>query len=383
MKSAFGEKKRPGLRRRRRITWIGAALVAAVLVLGCSNPASNNSNNTTAYETYLYMTEGNNNYVYTYSPSSHAASSTALLTAPGKYAGEIKFYKGIGYIAMGGGGVDYFDPSATVPSATQITGSGTINAQYFAFYNATQAYVSAAGTNAAGGGTGAVYSFNPSNLGAGLTQVDGANACNYMQEIIVGSDNYIYVAEPIAQQVQRIDPSTDKVVFTITTSSPGTTGLYAGSYKGSAGIFVANVGTAAGITTDGSIDFIPNATSPTSNGLVQVLAPSLTVFPGRLVQLANGNLVAVGYDASWVGHTYLISLTNGAATVSEIKAGTKSFGFLDVAYNSSSGLVYVPTNNGTNNLLYVFDASGTQQAYSPVTVMTNSEYIANVAFYQD
>jgi YVTN family beta-propeller protein len=375
-------RKRRGIVAASFIAAIGAA--SALLAAGCANTAGSTASATPAYSTYLYMTDGKNGYVYTYDPATHASSSSALLTTSTNSAGEVKFFKGIGYVAMGYGGIYYFDPSAMAPSATLISGSGSVDAEYFAFYGSTKAYVSVAGTydTSGSGGTGAVYSFDPSSPGKGLTQVDGARADKYMQEIVAGPDNYIYVAEELSQNVLRIDPSTDKVVATIPASRSGTTGICSGAYDGISGVFVANLG--------GSIDFIPSATSAgassTNVDTVVIAASASPIYPGRLVQLANGNLVATGYDTSYADHTYYVTLSGATATVREIKGpNDESFGNLSIAYDSSSGLVYVPYHNYSDNgnKLYVFDPSGVQQSYSPVSVMTSNDAIANVAFYQD
>ena len=246
-------------------------------------------------------------------------------------AGEIRFYKGIGYVAVGsysGAGVYYFSPAATNPTASIIS------------------------------------SYAP---------VSGTIGKNF-QEVIVGSDGMIYAANNTDHTVLRINPSIDAVTATITATQTGTTGLVAGIYDGNSGIFVANTG--------GSVDFIAN-TSMNATAVASTSSSS-PIYPGRLFQLPNGNLVATGYDPSYTNHTYLVTLSGASASVTEIKAGTTSFGSLSIAYNSASGLVYVPNNiYDSSNQLYVFDASGNQQSYSPVSVMTPTDNIANVAFYQN
>jgi hypothetical protein len=305
-----------------------------------------------------------------------------VTTAPA--AGEIKFYKGIGYVAVGyysGAGVYYFDPSSSAPSAKLVPGSGGLDAEYFAFYSPTQAYVSVVGT----GNKGGIYTFNPSSPSSGFSLVASTD---YLQEIIIGPDQMIYAAENYDKAVLRIDPNNYNNVTTITTSELGPTGLLSGTYNGQAGVFVANTGTNynSGNTSLGSIDFISEgaATGSTATAVVTTSTGS-PIYPARLIQLSNGNLVATGYDSNYADHTYLVTLSGTSASVSEIKAGTTSFGGLSLAYDSSSGLVYVPytTYSPNTNQLYVFNASGTQQSYSPVTVMKTSDNIANVAFYQD
>jgi YVTN family beta-propeller protein len=363
------------------IVSVSVALLATG-ILGCANPASSGggSSSPAAYTTYLYMTDGTNGHVYYYDPSTHTGSSSSLLTAGGNGTAEIKFYKGIGYVANGYGGIYYFDPSSSSPSGKEIPGSSSLGAEYFAFYSATKAYVSVVPPTYAGN-TGGVYYFNPSNLSAGLKQVASSTANAYMQEITVGPDNMIYVAENMSNAVLKIDPSSDSVTATITTNASGPSGLVSGTYNGNPGVFVADIG--------GSVDFIPEGITGSSTTATRVTSSSSTIYPGRLVQLSNGNLVATGYDPSYVNHTYLITLSGSAATVTEIKAGSSSFGSSSLAYNSTSGLVYVPYQyNGYSkvnavNKLYVIDTNGNQQSYSPVSVMTPTDNIANVAFYQN
>lgn len=344
------------------------ALFAAVLALGCANiwgPTTTSA----AYTTYLYMTDTFNGHIYTYNPSTNTASSTSVLIAGGNGTTEIRFYKGIAYVANGYGGIYYFDPSATSPKAQVITGSTSLDAQYFAFYSANKAYVSVATTYP----SGAVYWFNPSKPLAGLTQVASGQATGYMQEIIVGADGMIYVADNGNAKVLRIDPLTDTVTAIISATQTGTTGLFAGNYNSQAGVFIANTG--------GSIDFIANTESTATAVITN--STDAPIYPGRIIQLSNGNLVATGFDPSYASHTYLVELSGKSASVSEIKSSGTSFGSLSIAYNSSSGLLYVPSTNykGTNKL-YVFDESGDQKSYSPVSVMSSKDAIANVAFYQ-
>lgn len=363
-----------------RFGLFAALLIAATLVCGCSNLFNSGSPTPAAYTTDLYMTDTYNGHVYTYNPATHVGSSLPLLTTSTNAAGEIKFYKGVGYVAMGEGGIYYFDPSNSAPTAAPIPGSGSEDAQYFAFYSPTQAYVSV-GTSITAD-QGGIYAFNPSNPSSGLAQVAAAYN-KYMQEIIVGPDSMIYVAEYNDQTVVKINPVNNTVTNSYTTSALGTSGLVAGTYNGVSGVFVANTGgyTPSYAALPGSIDFIP------SNGsiILNVAKPTGTVSPnfnpGRMVALSSGTLVAT----SETGHTWLIALSNG--TVTEVLSNGNSFGSnLSIAY--SNNLVYVPVGNYLttpySSQLYVFDANGNQQSYSPVTVpMKTGDLIANIAFYQD
>ena len=106
---------------RSMVTRIALALVVVALVAGCS-PFFGGTTNGTNYKSYLYMTDTTNGRVYAYDPSKRASSATSLVTMGTKAAGEIKFYNGIGYVAMGTGGIYYFDLSAAVPSPRAPTG---------------------------------------------------------------------------------------------------------------------------------------------------------------------------------------------------------------------------------------------------------------------
>lgn len=359
---------------------IFTAALAVILTLGCSNPVAEKPATTPAYETYLYMVDGNNGHVWTFDPSTHTCASSSLVTtASGKAAGEIQFYEGIGYVAMGsGGGVYYFDPSATAPMATQLAGTASMNAQYFAFSSATKAYF----TTCTYPSTGAIYSFNPSNPAAGVTQVDAANANNYMQAITLGPDGYIYAAENNVGDVLRINPATDLVTATYTASAGGTTGLLAGTYNGKAGVYVANSGgyDANYAPLPGSIDFIDtSAAMPT---LTNVVTTKAGLCPGRLLQLDATKVVAVG-----PGSVDIVDLGGTGATTTNV--ATISGGYYGVSSIAmKDSLLYVPANKYSTtapaNELFVFDTSGSLQSYSPVTtIMSGTDNLANIAFYRN
>lgn len=342
-----------------------------VLVTACSIPTSSSgSGSNTAYKTYLYMTDSTNGHVYYYNPSTHAGSSSSLFTTSTNAAGEIAFYNGTGFIAMGYGGIYYFDPSASSPTAKLIQGSSGLDAEFFAFYSSTKAYVSV--VTSYGSDTGAVYYFNPSSPSSGLTQVASSTATKYFQGITVGPDNEIYIAENQDSAVIRINPSTDTVDAAFTTNASGVTGLLSGTYNSQSGVFVANTG--------GSIDFIPKGSS-TGTKATQICG---SIYPGRLVQLSNGNLIAVGYSA-----IYSIALSGSTATASTLLGSPNSSGGFSysVAYDSTNQLLYIPFNvysstGSATNQLYVYSTSGSAQSFSPVTVMTSADNLANVALYQ-
>ncbi|HUX39635.1 MAG TPA: hypothetical protein VMV83_00595 [Rectinemataceae bacterium] len=374
----------------------GIALAASILISlsGCSfvsnlfGPTSSTPAATApAWQSYLFMADTNSGKIYTYDPSTHAANATSLLSTGQNATGTINFYKGIGYSAVGygaGAGVYWFDPAAANPVFTRLsTPSNTaINAQYFAFASTSLAYVSVAGdfTNDLGG----IYTFNPSNLAAGLAgPIAGTD--KYLQDIAIGPDGRVYAAENLDQQVLVYNP-VNVTTTTIATSASGTTGIRAGTLNGNPGVFVANTGPfnpSTYLPSNGSIDFIPSNGATSSPVVPTSFSADFT--PGRLIQLeVSSNLVATGN-----GHTWLITLSGSTASASEIKANGTSFGSLDLA--EKNGLICMPSD-ATNysvtpptniNSLYVFDETGVMASYSPVSVMTSTDGFTNLAFYSN
>jgi hypothetical protein len=365
---------------------IGAIVLVAAslgLALGCDTGTSPATTDTTTaastYKDYLYMTDTVSGKVYSYDPATQAASSSSIATTGQNASGEIQFYKGIGYVAVGSGtnkGVYYFDPSATNPAFTKLGAS--IAAQYFTFSSSTKAYVSSYDYS---GTTSGLYSFNPSSPSSGLAAIASTSG-KCLQEIVLGPDGYLYTADNGNGAVIKIDPATDAVMATIATSALGTTGLVKGAFNGSSGVFVANSGgyatTSPYAQLPSSIDFISSSGSLTT---VVAASASTPIAIARVVQLADGNLVATGYN-----HSYLVTISGSSATVTEFKNSSgSSFGALDIAYKG--GLVYIPVAVTSDyisykNYLYVLDASGAQKSYSPVSVMTASEGLSNIGFWE-
>jgi hypothetical protein len=347
-----------------------AALAAALLLslASCRTSISEDSDGS-GYKDFLYMTDTVSGNVYAYDPAEREASSSIFASVTKKAAGEIQFFMGIGYAAVGygtGEGVYYFDPSAKNPTFKKLGDS--IAAQYFAFASTTKAYVSAFDYS---GPTSGLYSFNPVKPGSGLKAVAAASGL-LLQELVIAADGYLYAADNGNGNVLKIDTSSDTIASTISTGTTGTTGLCAGTYNGSDGVFVAN--------TSGSIGFVDSATSAYRS------VTSASIFPGRVLQLPNGKLAATGYDPSYVNHSYLVTLSGASAAVTELKSrGGNPFGSLDIAYKD--GLVYVPVAETSDyvsykNSLYVFDASGKQASFSPVSVMKQTDGISNIGFYE-
>jgi hypothetical protein len=359
------------------ITVLAAIALSALFLVGCdvANPATSTK---TSAISWLFMSDTKSGKIYAYNPATATASSTTLLSTGKSASGEISFYRGMGYVAVGtynngGGGLYCFYPAATVPTAVRIGAS--CSAQYVAFFSATKAYLTVADytTPAANG----VYSFNPSLPAAGLTPITATvGAAKYPQEIILGTDSMIYVANNDnlggVASVSRINPITDTVVATFAASAAGTTGLCPGAYRGLAGVYVANVG--------GSIDFIANTAV---NGTAAT--PVITgVYPLRVAQLPTSLLVATGYDPSYVNHTWMVNVLPSLPVASEIKSGGASFGGGDIAIQNN--LVYIPVADyaSLTSKLYIFDASSSSPAAFAITVMkTGTDAIANIGFYQD
>lgn len=359
------------MKRLRNIALWGAGLLVLALT-SCSSPEDKDSS-AAAYQRYLYITDTTNGHVSYFDPETDHAASTSLLTTAGS-AGEIQFYQGLGYVAVGSGddaGVYGFDPSAQVPSATLLTGTDGLNAQYFAFVSKTQAYFTVAGNYASN--LGGVYRFNPSNWGAGVTRVDEADLTEYFQEIALGGDGQLYVAanQSSPATVYRFDPATDQKTasFTLTSSAP--TGIVAGTYAEASGVFVTATGSWG--ASDGAIEFIAE---DAEDGDTAVTVVSGLTNPTRVL-VAGTNLLAV---TGW-SKTYLADLSASSPTATEVKSGTTSFagGSLSLA----DGVVWVPTSDymGTS-LLYGFTTAGTQVSGSPFSIMVAGDNATNAAFYR-
>jgi hypothetical protein len=367
------------MRKPRLLVALAVALAVAILIVGCSggNDDSPVNPNADLYKSYLYMTESFSGKVYAYDPATHAASGISLASVSRNATGELAFYRGIGYACVGSGtdaGVYYFAPSASNPAFTKIP--GTVCAQYCAFASATKAYVSVFDYATAADG---IYTFNPSAPQSGISAapITGTAGDGY-QEIIVAPDGYLYAANNADGTVLRIDTAADTIIATINASAGGTTGLVAGTFDGAAGVFVAN--------TAGSVDFVASSAPDGSDAAVVI---SGSIYPARILQLPNGNLIATGYDPSYANHTYLVDFSGDDPVSSEILCGGASFGGLDIAYKD--GYAYVPAapynadEYWFESSLFVFDSSGISAAFSPVEVMTweNVEMVSNIAFYED
>ena len=333
----------------------------------------------------LYITDTYNGKVYTYDIDSGTVSSTLLLSTGQNATGKIYFYNGIGYIAVGDSadnedpGVYYFDPNADFPAKARI--EDTISAQYIAFYSATKAYV----TDANLGSTG-VYTFDPSDPSAGLTGpltgTDKTEKANrYLQDIRVGYDGYIYVADntsdlPAAEgQILKIDPQTNNIIATISvTSGIGSTGLLEQAAAGPSApyVYVVNVGNFLG---NGTIDRIDTS----DDSIINIPVTGDLKNPTKMVWAGSMSYYVTGY-----GNTYHLTLsaTPEFAAVEIKDSSGASFGGGDILVYD--GKVYIPGftpfGPAAESTLMIIDAD-TAAVISEVTVGSIGDGITAVAVY--
>jgi hypothetical protein len=364
-----------------RVRTIPFALIVsfvAVCAAGCKPGPGSPPHDDASYTTYLYMTDTYSGKVYTFDPESHVASPTSIGATAQNSTGEILFHKGIAYVCVGdwdndAPGLYRFDPSDANPAPSRI---GTdIDAQFVAFAGDSKGYLCTFGNG--------LHSFDPSSSNPSFTLVSGTGGMS-LQEAIVGSDGYVYAADNANGAVIRIDPSDDSIEATVSTSARGTTGLVAGTYGGAAGVFVANTGGYESAPPyaqlPGSIEFIANGA--TTGTIATVVADALSgggsIYPKRLVQLSDGDLLATGDS-----NTYRIDLSGASPAVYELTISGSSFGSGDIAYKD--GLVYIPSSGwGTSaNHLYVLGEDGVEETYSPVLVMETGDGFNSIAFYED
>jgi len=353
------------------ITLLCIALAAGALV-GCQIGPDGNTTGVDG----LYVSDTFSGKVYFYDPDTHTVGATSVVSTTQNSTGDVKFHDGVGYIAVASGGsadpgVYRFNPSDAVPQAVRI-GTTDRSAQYVAFFSPTKAYVTVADYFGAASEQG-VYTFDPSDPDAGLSgPLAGTNADHlYLQQIVVGPDDMIYVANNSAlggtDEVLQIDPSTDTLTgLALTAGAAGTTALAVGSYGGKDGVFVGNITYA----DTGSIDFIDTTAAP--GPTISPVLSNMDV--SRLLYLSTGSLVTTGYT-----HSYLVGgLASSTPAASEL--GTDLGG---AALAARDGLVYVAWTDYLTSRLYVFDTAGTEESFSPVSVMGSGECVAGLAFYEN
>jgi hypothetical protein len=333
----------------RRASLVVAAL--ALLLSACSSP---NGGGASSVPTHVYAVASHSGNVYQVDEAAMKASASPLLSTRQNATGELVFHEGIGYLAVSSynnaaPGLYRFDPAAPAAGASRI--GEAISAAYIAFASEKLAYVTSA--DYSGAYPDGLYSFNPSDPGAGLSRIAGVSLA-YPQDVAVGADGRVYVAENGSGRVARLNAGATAIEAEIACTKAGATGLLAGAYKGEAGIFVADTGPTDPVTyeyTGGAVDFIAYS-GATATAVVTGPVAS------RLALLGASSLVETGgYPAATRG----VDLAAPVPAAVEIKSGASSFGGGDIAVYD--GRAYVP--DGTNTL-YAFDSLSSGATAIPV-----------------
>ncbi|MEI6387544.1 MAG: hypothetical protein WCQ50_12975 [Spirochaetota bacterium] len=339
-----------------RIAAAAGVLGLVLLGVGCSFAGGGGG---TVATPHVYAVASHSGALYQIDEVTDAVSKVPLLSTGQNASGEIVFHKGIGYVAVGSTtgntpGLYRFDPATPSAGSTRISGttSGGISAQYIAFASDTLAYVTSGDYFKVL--PNALYSFNPSDPAAGLTKVVDLS---YPQDVTIGADSRVYVAENGIGKVARFNAEGKAVETEIACTTTGVTGLLAGSFGGKTGIFVAN----SGDYMTGSIDFI--ADSGTS-AVAVVTGPVV----GRLALLGTSTLLATG---GYPAKTWAIDLAAALPKATEVLDGVASFGGSDI--NVYDNCVYVP--DGANTV-YVF--SSLAGPVTHLTVGNSGELVTNV-----
>ncbi len=330
--------------------------IAILLTVGCF--VKEDSSNYSSVPG-LYITDTVNGNVYFYDFDERRASDLSVFSVLQDATDAIYFFNGKGYIAVGANlsgsniyGVYTFDPEDAVPTASRIGIS--ISAQYIAFYSDTKAYVTSADF---GGAPKGVFTFNPSNHAAGLTgPLTGTIAGGmYLQDIEVGLDDKIYVADNGNGAVLQINPATDAVTRTDSTSSGFTTGLLPGTYLGENSIYAANTSTVDAIRcSDGNVTTVAN----TGGTHLVYHAPTSRMY---MIGWSNSYVMNTSGAVPWTA----VEIMDGAAPF----GGSRMVLYNDLVYITSAGWA-----SPYNSKLYVIDAATqTHTGYSPVPIMDPSD----------
>jgi sugar lactone lactonase YvrE len=351
-----------------------AAAAAAVLlaVTGCSTGSSPSGGGSDL----LYITDTFNGNVFTYDIDAKAASTSVLSINEG--AGDwIGFHNGIGFVSVGNTGsnnpgVYWFDPSDAVPAAARI--GSAISAGAIAFYSDTKAYVIDRDKDFGSGDilSSGVYTFDPSNPGAGLTlAASGTTGAGgqYFQDIVVGTNGMIYVSDHDNQEVLEIDPAVDNWTGeSWSSSASGTTGLLprVSGMSGDNLLYVANSG--------GTIDLI-NITQDTVS---QAVASGNTA-----TQIVYHAGTGTYYAAAWNKLTAFTPM--GPPPYTPVEVTDSGSGSVGGNLCLVGDLLFVTTTDYFSySRLVVFDAStASEVSYSPVEVGTQgSDAVTGITQYQ-
>jgi hypothetical protein len=314
-------------------------------------------------ETALYITSTYTGRIYRYDFDTRTAEIWFSTGENG--TGAIYFHNDVGYVAVGTAtgshpGLYRFDPRLKTPTISRI--GNAISAQYVAFYSDTKAYV----TDHTLPDITGVYTFNPSDPGAGLSErISGTDATSgrMLQDIIVGVDNQIYVSSYGDDTVLQIAPSTDSVEDTWNLSPNNPDGLLSRFSGFSAYIYVVcNPGGVYRFTPAGS-----------STNMVTGISASKMVYHEK-----TNKYYAVGW-----GNTYVLSPTSPTWTPTEITDGGTSFGGSDILIHND--LVFIVGHNPATkeSHLYMIDtATAALTSHSPVSIMEYGvDGASNLAVY--
>jgi hypothetical protein len=272
--------------------------------------------------------------------------------------------------------------------ATRI--GAAISAGAIAFYSDTKAYVIDRNKTFAGDVISVgVYTFDPSNPGAGLagpipgtndTGPDGAPGGQYLLGITLGTNGLIYVSDGDNQEVLEIDPATDTLTArSWNTSAAGTTGLLAkaSAMSGDDILYVANPGDY--LAFNGSIDII-NLTTGSINAPMG--APAVTgIGPTQIVfHAGTSSYYAIGFTNLYTFTP--MGMPPYAATEVTAAGGGSVGGQLCLV----GDLLFVTnTDFFTFSRLAVFDAvTATEMGYSPIAVGTAGvDAVTGIALFED
>ncbi len=243
-------------------------------------------------------------------------------------------------------------------------------------------------TDANWGSSTGVYTFNPSDPSAGLTgpltgTEETGKASRYLQDIRVGYDGYIYVADntdddPNESQVLKINPADDTVTYIDVTTATGgvsSTGLLEQPAAGPSNpyVYVINVGNWG---ENGTIDSIDTSDNSISN----IPVTGALINPTKMVWAESMSYYATGYN-----NTYQLTLsTTPEFTATEITdGGGASFGGGDILVYD--GKVYVTRYTGSSanakSTLMIIDAD-TAAVISEVPVGSIGDGITAIAVYE-
>lgn len=361
-----------------RAVFLGMAMGLALV--GCGGFGGSTAN----VPTDLWAVDTKSGQVFeidsTTSPATGAMSP--YVTIGQNAAGEIVFGQGKGFVAVGSysntaPGLYWFDPESAYPVASRI-GAG-VSAQYACLVSATKGYVTVA--NYSPTTDNGLYSFNPTSPAAGLTKVLGNGDLTYPQDLTLGEDGYLYVADNEATittsfasgKVLKLDTTSDTVAATYTTSVGGCTGVLAGVFDGDEGIFVASTGGYDGsyYQVAGTVEFI--ASGLATGSAAAMVASGIPV--ARLSSFDSSHLISTGgYPAA----TKLIALSGSSSIVTSVQIGGVDFGSADV--DVVDGVAYIP-GGFSSNTVYAVTGTGTVSTFT-VGSSAATVGITNVGAYR-